>query len=606
MIKLEAFQGMMPRVSDRLLPPQAAADAQNTKLLNGELRGFRAPRQVADLSDQYFTVRRAFRVRDNIFGYGDTWLAFDSRDVDIVRSPIINDLYDRYYWAGDGRPMYNTAERIILGQPPLFLGIPAPTIAPTVTPPAGTDTTRAYVYTFVSAYGEEGQPSPPTTAIGDPGTWSLTGLQTVVPDAANRNVTLKRIYRTVPGQDSALFFLVAEIPVGDATYDDNEDDTVVVLNSTLESTFWAEPPTTMEGFAVMPNGYLVGWAGRRLVFSDPYRPHAWPAEHELATEFPIKGLVVWGSTLIIGTESQPYLGQGVHPGSFTTQKMDAVEPCLSRRGMVATVAGAYYPSINGLVLVNTSGVSVVTKDIVTKEEWARYDPGSFFAAQLGLQYIAFNSPNFGIIYDPTEPQARLAELDRFADVEGIETDKYSGNVLLLSQDRVWDWDPEASERLFWRWKSKVFQLPRPVNFGAARVNFNDTENDVEADVLGYYLPYNQARFAAGPLGTLGGHCLCGPAQGVGLVPGWTEPELRAPLGGDLLYPINRMLFQQPAVRLIVRCGSRGIVFDAVINSERVIRLPTGFKSDLWQFDLSSNSIVYSLQVAETPKLLAGV
>ena len=61
------------------------------------------------------------------------------------------------------------------------------------------------------------------------------------------------------------------------------------------------------------------------------------------------------------------MGQGVTPSSFTMQKMDAVEPCLSRRGMVATVAGAYYPSINGLALINSSGVQIVTQSILTKD-----------------------------------------------------------------------------------------------------------------------------------------------------------------------------------------------------------------------------------------------
>src|SRR5690606_4748503 len=144
---------------------------------------------------------------------------------------------------------------------------------------------------------------------------------------------------------------------------------------------------------------------------------------------------------IIGTQSQPYFGQGNHSASFTMRKMDAVEPCLSRRGLVATVAGAYYPSINGLVLANSDGVRVITQDILTNEEWANYNPSALYAAQLGLQYIAFNSPTFGIVFNPTEPDTKLVELDSFSDVQGIETDRYSGNVLILKNNRAWDWDP---------------------------------------------------------------------------------------------------------------------------------------------------------------------
>lgn len=603
-IKLEAFQGLIPRSSPRLLPPMAATVARNTKLLNGEIRGFSSLRENTSFSES-FTVRRIFRVPDSNGVLPDAFLRFDSRDVDVIRSPLVNDAHDRYFWAGDGRPMMNTGARIHSGDPGFYLGVPTPAVGPTLTPAVGSGVTRSYVYTFVSAYGEEGPPSPPTVSTGGSGQWDLSAMATTVSDAANRNITHKNIYRTVPGETSTSFFFVAQVTLAAATYSDNESDQTVAANPLLESISFVEPPAGLEGFVSMPNGYLVGWVGRRLVFSEAYRPHAWPAEYELATEFDIVGLVVWGTTLVIGTQSQPYFGQGNSPASFTMQKMDAVEPCLSRRGMVATVAGAYYPSINGLVLANASGVRVITQDILTKEEWATYTPSSLYAAQLGLQYIAFNSPTFGLIFNPTEPHTKLVELEGFTGVEGIETDRYSGDVLILKDNTAWDWDRVGSQRLQWRWKSKLYQTPKPVNFGAARLQFDHGSVDVEQDTIEFFGGYNTQRFAAGPLNTLGGHVLCGPPQGAGLVLNWTEPELRTPLGGSLLYPLSVMTFQNLSVRVIVHIRDR-IVLDTVVTDERLIRLPTGFKSDIWQFEFVGNTNVYSFQVAETPRQLRTV
>src|SRR5574343_213278 len=615
-IKLEDFWGMIPRVSPRLLPTTAGTLARNTKLLNGELRGFRAIREVADLTYESFTVRRAYRIEynDQYYGEGEHWLAFDSKEVDIVRSPIVNASYNRYYWAGDGRPKYNTLQRILQGEDPYYLGVPAPLTAPTLTPPAGTDETRTYVVTFVSAYGEESGPSPYVIGTGAAGTWSLTNLPTSVTDAAFREVTRKRIYRTVVGNNSALYYLVDEIALADTAYDDSSNDDEVVLNNTLESTTWALPPSDLEGFVVMPNGYLVGWSGRRLVFSEPYRPHAWPAEYELSTEFEIVGLCVWGSTLIIGTKSQPYIGQGVTPASFTLQKMDAIEPCLSRRGMVATVAGAYYPSINGLALLNSNGVQIVTQDLLTKEEWARYNPSNLYAAALGLQYIAFNATNFGIIFNPTEPKTKLVELDRFIGVVGIETDRYTGNVNLIADDRVYDWDPEDVERLWWRWRSKEFHLPKQVNFGAVKIKFNTSDYEIGADVEATYGAYNDLRFADGPLNELAGHAL-NDVELEYTDPGMTEeivydaqiPQWRTPLGGGPMYPLTSLSTQQAGVRFIayiVRGAERIKKFDKVVYTENIIRLPTGFKHDVWQFEILSNTHVYSIQIGETGKDLA--
>lgn len=617
-IKLEDFGGMIPRMSPRLLPTPAATLARNTKLLNGELRGFRAPRELANLTYESFTVKRAYRLQynDQYYGEGEHWLAFDSKEVDVVRSPIVNDRYDRYYWAGDGRPKYNIISRILHGLDPFYLGVPAPLTALTVTPPAGTAQTRTYLVTFVSEYGEESGPSPYKVATGDVGTWALTNLPTSVTLSSFRNVTKKRIYRTVVGNSSALYYRVAEVGIADTAYNDESDDDEVVLNETLESITWAEPPEDLEGFVVMPNGYLVGWVGRRLCFSEPYRPHAWPAEYELSTEFEIVGLCVWGSTLIIGTKSQPYLGQGVTPAAFTLQKMDAVEPCLSRRGMVATVAGAYYPSINGLALINSTGLQIVTHDIMTKEEWARYNPANIFAAQLGMQYIAFNSASFGFVFNPLEPKTKLVELDRFSQVAGIETDRYTGNVNIIISDRVYDWDPEDVERLWWRWRSKEFHLPKHVNLGAVKIKFNTADYEIGADITETYGAYNDDRFADGPLNELNGHALDGveleyvdPGMETAVEYDPLIPQWRTPLGGGPTYPLVSMSTQRAGARFIayiILGGQRTKVFDRVFYSEDIVRMPTGFKRDVWQFEVLANTHVYSIQIAETAKELARV
>lgn len=621
-IKLELFQGMIPRISDRLLPPMAATEAKNTKLLNGQVRGFRALREEADFSAGSVTpVKRAFRVKDIDGVDADSWLVFDSFNVDVVRSPLINDTHDRYYWAGDGAPKMNTYARIENGDAEYLLGVPTPTNAPSVTPPAGTDETRAYVYTFVSPFGEEGPPSPPTVVSGNAGLWALSTIDTTIPDAASRPSTgwTINIYRTVTGGTSTNFYYVDSINLGTSTYNDNETTSDVAANNLLESTTWAEPPDDLEGFVAMPNGYLVGWSGRRLVFSEAYRPHAWPAEYELSTEFPIVSMVVWGSTLVIGTKSQPYFGQGVSPASFTLQKLDAIEPCESRRSMVATTVGAFYAAPSGIVLANSSGAKVITKDIVTKEEWANYTPSNIFAAQYGLQYIAFTSSTQGFLYDPTEETAKWIELEGFSGVDGIETDKYTGNVLLLQDDRAYEWDPAGSERLSWRWQSKVLQTPEPINFGAFRIDFSTGSEDIADDIEAFYGAYNTALFAAVSSGTAGlieerglntlnGSPLGGqPAQADGLVVTWGEPENRQPLGGSLLYPIAFLSFQTLAVRLQVKKGpGLDIIYDKVIYDRDIHRLPTGFKSDLWQFNFTGNTDLISFQVATTPRALKQV
>jgi hypothetical protein len=264
----------------------------------------------------------------------------------------------------------------------------------------------------------------------------------------------------------------------------------------------------------------------------------------------------------------------------------------------------YYPSHNGLIVVNSAGVNLITQDILTKEEWDLFNPADIYASQLGLEYIGFDTNSTGFIFNPTEPTIKLIKLNQFSGIEGIETDRYTGTVILLKNDRAFNWDPASSTRLTWQWRSKVFHLPNPLNLGAARIKFVTGDEDNTDDVVALYLPYNQVRLAAARLNTLGGHGI-NMVEAPGEVAGWGVAETRMPLGGSPLYPLNQLQFQASAVRLIVY-AREVVVLDTVVTDERTIRLPSGFKSDLWQVEMIGNSNVYSIQLATSPKELSKV
>lgn len=622
--RLQGFRGLIPRLSKRLLPETAAVTASNSKLLSGELRGYNIPEEFDDFTLETFTVAKAHRIEYDAYGTpASSWLLFNNKNVDVVRSPVLNDSFDRYYWAAAAgtigstsssaadtsvtRPMYNTRNRIITGLGGHFLGVPQPTNALSIAGTAGT-TTRSYLYTLVTEYGEEGPPSLPTTAVFSPSAgWVLTNFDTTVNNSSNRPRFRKRIYRTVPGLTSSSFFFVAEIPLTDTLYNDVITDTTVASNNLLESTRYFEPVTSMVGFVAMPNGYLVGWSSRRLLFSEPYRPHAWPPQYELATEYEIIGLAVWGDLLVIGTRSSPYIGQGVTPQSFFLRKIGQVEPCLSRRGIVSSVNGVYYPSLNGLAFINNAGLSIITRDLVTKQEWDDFSPSTLYAAQLGEQYLAFSDSNTGFVFDPSEANQPLVTFDAFMDVNGIETDPYNGTVTLVAMDRAWEWDPANGEPIPWRWKSKEFRVPKPVNLGVAKLHFN-TETIFVGDAIdALFGTYNDARFIATVprLDTLGGHALCAPTQGGGQVSSSTVPETRMPLGGGPLFPIDFFSSIVPSIRLLVYAHGQ-LVFDKNVYDEKQFRLPTGFKADVWQFEMIGNTMLFMLEAAETAKELAQV
>jgi hypothetical protein len=497
---------------------------------------------------------------------------------------------------------------LLANNDPYRLGIPRPVNAPIVVPPAGVDLTRAYVYTFVSAYGEEGQPSDATLATGTSGTWALSGIDAAVPDPTERNITTVRIYRTRPGFTSTQFFEVADIALGTTTYNDNITEEAVALNPILESTLWAEPPATLQGLTVHPGGFLVGFTGRDLYFSEPFRPHAWPVEYLLTMQTEIVGLAVYNNSIVIATSSHPYVAEGVHPVSINLQKLDSIDPCLSRRSIVTTLAGTMFASVQGIVEIGVHGHQLATRQLFTREEWySRYNPGGVKAAPYGLQYIAFDTPQTGFIFSPDEQLAPLTDLDRFNNVSGIQIDAYSGDVFVIRSNRVSLWDPVDSIPYTYQWRSKVFDLPRPVNFGALQVKFRNQTSVVSDEALEAYQAFNSIRITT-PLNCVN----LAPVNTVKVeaIPEWPNEQNKTPTGGSPLFSIAALLAVIPAVTVRVWARNEESemveVFAHTLTDEHPYRLPADFMSDVWQAEMVSNAPVFSFAIAETAKELGQV
>lgn len=179
-IHVKAFRGMVPRISPRLLQPNQATAATNLRITSGRIDPL--PGLSLDKSVGY-QANSIWRYRHFIAGSPvDNWMAW-SKDVDAVKSPIADDGLGRVYFSSDEfEPRMTTYADAVTASPVIpaawfGLGVFAPTQAMTVTPPAGSTETRAYVSTFVTKYGEESGPSPATVATGAAGTWSLSNLQ---------------------------------------------------------------------------------------------------------------------------------------------------------------------------------------------------------------------------------------------------------------------------------------------------------------------------------------------------------------------------------------------------------------------------------------------
>lgn len=177
-VRIIGFAGVVPRRGARLLDPNQAQVAVNCRLTSGYVGPLKQPRLV--VNPLVAGVKAMFRMTDGVNDYFLAW----SKEVDAVKGPIAGDTTYRTYFTGDNEPRVTDLSLATAGTPYpkncYVLGVFPPSTAPSVAPSGGTvpTDTRGYVYTFVTAWGEESMPSPASAlATGNAnGTWALTAM----------------------------------------------------------------------------------------------------------------------------------------------------------------------------------------------------------------------------------------------------------------------------------------------------------------------------------------------------------------------------------------------------------------------------------------------
>jgi hypothetical protein len=562
---------------------------ENAWVHTGTVQGYKQLKKiytpVSSGAQKVFRVPMALRDADRI--PNSYWLEFPSPNTDVVRSPTTGDQFDRFYWASDvGRPYYNTRARISTGAPPLILGVPAPTVAPGVTISGGSggNESRAYVYTWVTLFGEEGPPSPPTLVTGHgSGTWNITVTAPGSGATTDRLLDKVRIYRTVSGVGGETdYFFVGEISVGTTTFADNIAS--VTGNRLLESLFWTEPPVDLQGFVSMPNGIIASWRENEIWFCEPFRPHAWPVAYQVSVDAPVIGCGVIGQTLIVCTEGAPHAVTGINPGSMAISRLATFEPCTSRGSIVSTPSGVAYSSPSGLILASAAGAVVVTRQMLQKEDWyellslptirATTFNGGYYAfgstaigcfAPEGFNLDAFLEQDYtgaftGLFIEPNDTRVAVSKLSQPVPIRNVYTDIWTDEVFILRDDGLfWLDQTRACEepRQPYIWRSKTLETPSSKNFEAMRVYFS--------------------KFRC-------------------------TPELNPVRNTNLIQTL------QPDQWGLVRVYADGVLrmTRELRESGEFFRLPSGFKATFWKIEIEARIRLESIEIATTAKELSSV
>lgn len=476
LLTVKPFGGIMPRLDPRLLPQHGAQTAINCDLRNGALSALRQTSFV-------WTPTKA-GTKQTIYRFGETvndeslyWFTW-ADDVDVVRGQIASDTTERTFFTGDsafGHPRWTDATLALTGGGTNYpiaswrLGIPAPASAPTnggiSGTGSGTNETRAYVYIYVNAKGDIGQPSLPLeVTIQDGQSITLTGL---VAAPAGYNITAKRIYRTLTGASSgADYQFVAEVGDGTTSYVDSTLNKN--LGETLSSIDYEMPPANLRGLVNMPNGMAAGFDGINVYFCEPYRLYAWPSKYRQPVDFPVVGLGAFGESLVVCTRGQPYLMFGTDPNAISIKKIELMQACVSKRSIVEMGDAVMYASPDGIVRVGPGLTDVVTRSFISKEFWTSLNPSSIHAHLYDGKYIGFydNGTPGSFIFDPSDELAPFALTTLTATAGYLDVVRDGLFMAVGSEIRQFD---DNAALLSYAWKSRRMATGSPINFGWAKV-----------------------------------------------------------------------------------------------------------------------------------------
>jgi|TARA_R110000823_G_scaffold60791_1_gene145174 hypothetical protein len=486
--KLQTFSGQAPKVYARLLPEDMAQVAENCRLDSGRLEPWRGNQSASISPVASYTISSQTKT---LFRYSDTiWIGSDE-DINIVRSPVAEDPHERLYITGRGRytsdtgfPQMTSAQ--VVGNGTYYrLGMPDPanidavTLTPVTSEKVDTEVpqTRSYLFTYVSAYGEEGAPSiPQLTGVVEVHTDQTATIDFPPNPSGAYNLSKKRLYRT---DSSGTYRFVADVPLATDTVDDSK--TEGQLGEAIPTASFIAPPDdvtadhtdgSLQGLVSLPNGILAGFAGQTVCFSEAFQPHAFPDNYKLTMKSDVVAIAPINSGLLVLTKEKPAVVQGLDPSSMAMQEIDSTLSCVSKRSVVDMGQYVMYASPDGLAMGSDGGLQLVTEDILTREQWQEFSPSSIIGFYWEGHYIGFyanSTESKGFIFDPRGGKNTFVTLGFHATAgfNDLENDELylvvDGNVVKFA----------SGSGLNFSWRTKKFYSPKPINPAVARVDCDD-------------------------------------------------------------------------------------------------------------------------------------
>ncbi len=330
--------------------------------------------------------------------------------------------------------------------------------------------TRAYTFTLVNIFGEEGAPSLP--AVINCYTKAAVSIQIEMPDTSNyAPIQEVRIYRTqASGVSADYYFAFALNYSGGATVQGADRISAAELNEVLSSENNHPPKQNLQGITNIGNGIFAAWLGNQLWFSEPYKPWAWPPKYMLTLQWPVVGMVQSANMLLVTTLGFPYIVSGISPDAMTSEKLNMNQAGVSKWSVASVGGQLFYACNDGIVSVNgVQGSLDFSERYFTREVW-RTKYGNALGTMQIMEYdgslLVFSRSGafraFLIRLD--ESQGSMTELPDFS-ASGAFYLVTTDGLYFASGSNLYVFAGGAPQSFVWT--SKEIRLPKPMCFAIA-------------------------------------------------------------------------------------------------------------------------------------------
>ena len=391
---------------------------------------------------------------------------------------------------------------------------------------------------------------------------------------------------------------------GDGSFAFTDDFESSNLFDILDTNDYDPPPEDLQGIIAAQNSIYVGYSGNQVYFSEPDKPHAWPAKYALTFEDDVIGVVSVMGYILVLTSGYPYQVSGNSPATMVFNRIDTPYPCLSKRSIVNMGYGAAYSTHGGIaVYAPNAGMELVTKLVHDWDTWNEaVTPSTIVATFYNGKYHASHSTG-AFIFERDERIGGFFVQTRYKFTAAAVDSKT--NVLYYVSDTtgsVYQWDKPDQPLAPLEWKSKVITTKDYMNLGAARVIADHAVPDTEIDIVNAYnatVPtYNAAIWAnLAQLGTVNGphDYINGSSQRVNVEGSFNSMMIN----GDPL-----TIYQRPiptALPVVFRLWiNKQLTFQGVLYDSEIFRLPSGYRSDTFEVGVSGSARIRAIHIGETP------